>query len=500
MIRRGYTLVELLVVIVVIGILATVTIVSYRYIIQQSVEATMRSDLEAARNSIAAMKAGKKIYPDDASTANNGQGLKASAGNQLTYSSTGLGYIVMVTNTKTTKGFCLKTGEISECSISWSKIAAGMGVTCGIVDGKAFCWGSNWVGQLGNGSTNDALIPTAVTTSGVLAGKVVTDISIGDEHACAVADGAAYCWGNGNRGQLGNGGTADSYTPVAVNTAGVLSGKTVTQIAVGGDQTCVIASGAVYCFGDTGKGALGNGVMTYGIQSTPVAVDASGVLSGKTITDIAIGQYGAYNACAVASGKAYCWGDNGMGQLGTGTTVDSGVPIAVLDTGVLAGKTVTSVSLYEYHTCAVASGAAYCWGGNGDGYLGNGESNGSAIYPPVAVDTSGLLAGKTVTSIAPGDYTTCAVANGLPYCWGYGYHGERGDGQSGSTPDALTPVAVVTSGALAGKTATEIVSGYSHSCVLAGNIPYCWGDSWAGELGNGKGVMSTVPVLVLPAV
>lgn len=500
MLRRGYTLVELTVIIVVIGILATLTIFSYNYLIQQSIEASMKSDLEAARNSVAAMKAGKKNYPADASAANNGQGLKASAGNQLTYASTGAGYIVSVTNPKSAKGFCLNTGVINPCSLNWSAISAGMGSSCGIVDGKAYCWGSNWVGQLGNGSTDDVTYPVAVSTAGVLANKTITDIASGDEHVCVVADGAPYCWGYNGGGQLGNGTTADSYVPVAVDMTGVLAGKTVTRVAAGGNQSCAIADGKAYCWGDTFNGALGNGVSAATDQTTPIAVNDAGVLAGKTVTHITLGQYYSYNGCVIADGKAYCWGDNGWGQTGNGVNTAVLTPIAVDDSGVLAGKTVTDISMYEYHTCAVASGAAYCWGGNGDGYLGNGESNGVAIYPPVAVDTSGLLAGKTVTAIAPGDYTTCAIADGLPYCWGNGGSGQRGDNAPQGAADALTPVAVVTSGVLAGKTATAIASGYSHTCVLADNRPFCWGDTWAGELGNGSDARSNVPVMTLPAI
>jgi alpha-tubulin suppressor-like RCC1 family protein len=112
---------------------------------------------------------------------------------------------------------------------------------------------------------------------------------------------------------------------VAVVTSGVLSGKTITQIAAGGDHTCALdTAGKVYCWGDNDNGQLGNNSTTN--TSVPVAVVTSGVLSGKTVTQIT----GGYNTtCALADNRAYCWGDNALGQLGNNSTTDSPVPVAV---------------------------------------------------------------------------------------------------------------------------------------------------------------------------
>ena len=95
-------------------------------------------------------------------------------------------------------------------------------------------------------------VPVAVDTSGVLAGKTLTQITAGDNHMCALdSAGAAYCWGHNSDGELGDGSTADSSVPVAVDTSGVLAGKTLTQITAGSDHTCALDStGAAYCWGD----------------------------------------------------------------------------------------------------------------------------------------------------------------------------------------------------------------------------------------------------------
>jgi len=505
--KKGFTIVELLVVIVVIAILAAIAIVSYNGMISKAHEAGIQAETEQNAKAMQSYQTIRGNYATNCADA----GVKVGTDNVLSCASSSDGQQFCVGVSRNGIAYYSTNGHLTpregSCSgfvgiaagSEFTDIAAGQGVTCGVAGGKAYCWGGNWSGQLGNGTTNDSTSPVAVTAApGVLAGKTVTDISVGDAHGCAVADGAAYCWGEGGSGQLGNSGTADSTTPVPVNTSGVLSGKTVTKVAANGDQTCLIADARAYCFGDTYEGALGNGVTVRTDQTTPVAVSTSGVLSGKTVTDISVGGYYAYNACVVADGGAYCWGVNDWGQLGNGDSGNSALPVAVNTSGVLAGKTVTSVSMYEYHACAVADGAAYCWGGNGNGYLGNGEANGTLRYLPVAVDTTGVLAGKTVTAVAPGDYHTCVIANGQVYCFGSTYGGVIGNGVFHVHSNVTSPVAVNTAGVLAGKTATVLASGYAHACVIASGMPHCWGESWGGALGQGSDTSSGVPVLVAP--
>ena len=145
--------------------------------------------------------------------------------------------------------------------------------------------GSNGVGQLGNGSTGDSYLPVAVNTSGVLAGKTLIQLSSGGASSCALdSSGAVYCWGYNNDGQLGDGNFTNASNPVAVG--GVLAGQTVTQISVGQEDACAADSaGAVYCWGDNSDGQLGDGSEgPIAGSDVPVAVDTSGVLAGKTVT------------------------------------------------------------------------------------------------------------------------------------------------------------------------------------------------------------------------
>ena len=263
--------------------------------------------------------------------------------------------------------------------------------TCAVTsDGGAACWGSGESGQLGNGATTTTSNTPVAVTGGALTGKTVTKISAGDGHTCALTSGGtAACWGVNFAGQLGNGTTTNSSTPLAV-TGGALTGKTVTKITASGFRTCaVLSDGSVACWGS------GDGTTT--TSATPVAV-TGGALTGKTATNITAGDG---HTCALTSdGTAACWGNNQYGQLGDGTTNNSFIPVAVTG-GALTGKTVAnittagSIGLGCAHTCAVTSdGGGACWGSGESGQLGNGTTTNSTT--PVAI-TADALTGKTVT-------------------------------------------------------------------------------------------------------
>jgi len=219
--------------------------------------------------------------------------------------------------------------------------------------------------------------------------------------------GRAASWGLNTSAQLGNATTTNSTVPVAVNTAGVLAGKTVTAINAGGSHTCAVAEGRAYCWGNNAYGRLGNATTTN--SSVPVAVNTTGVLATRTVTAISAGGF---HSCAVAEGRAYCWGINSSGQLGNATTTDSSVPVAVNTTGPLAARTVTSTSAGFIHSCVVAEGRASCWGFNNDGQLGNATTTNSSV--PVAVNTTGVLAGKTVTAVTAGHLHSAVLFAAAP--------------------------------------------------------------------------------------
>ncbi|MEK7621401.1 MAG: hypothetical protein AAB395_03545 [Patescibacteria group bacterium] len=313
--------------------------------------------------------------------------------------------------------------------------------------------------------------------------QTVSQVVRGRYNTCALADGQAYCWGLNDYGQLGTGNNNNSIIPVAVSTSGVLSGKFIIQMSGNYWHNCALASGQVYCWGSNVHGQLGNSNNTN--SSSPVAVTTSGVLSGKFVTQVAVG---AEHSCALANGQAFCWGYNPEGQLGNNSTTYTNVPVAVTTSGVLSGKVITKIAGGYYHTCVIASGQAFCWGFNGSGQLGNNSINNSST--PVAVDTSGILSGKSITDLAPGRNHTCSLA-GQAYCWGLNDSGQLG---TGNNSNSLLPVAVTTSGALSDKVITQLVGGYYHTCAIALSQSYCWGLNDNGQLGNNATANSNAPV------
>jgi alpha-tubulin suppressor-like RCC1 family protein len=367
-----------------------------------------------------------------------------------------------------------------------ASITTGYSQTCAIANGQAYCWGPGGA-QLGDGSA----VPVAVDTTGALAGKTLAHVSAGDDFACALdTSGRAYCWGGNIYGELGDGNTAGSAAPVAVNTGGVLAGKALTQVSAGAEHACVLdTAGRAYCWGINFSGELGDGTTTD--SHVPVAVDASGVLAGKKLTKLAAGNS---STCALdASGAAYCWGANDVGELGDGTTASSAVPVAVD----LPGKTLTSItgSVTEPTFCALdSSGSAYCWG------FGNSEN--SDVPAPAGAD--GALAGKTLTQVSTSGFHTCGLdSTGAAYCWGANYDGQLGDGTKASSD---LPVAVDITGVLAGKALTQVSAGggaggdYWTCATDTTGAVYCWGNNSQGALGDGSSSASSdVPVQAGPS-
>ncbi len=227
-----------------------------------------------------------------------------------------------------------------------------------MTSGAARCWGSNWSGQLGDGTTTSSSVP--ITVTGMETGTL--SIATGTNHTCAViVGGAVRCWGSGSSGQLGNGLTSIQKTPVDVT--GVTSGA--TAVATGLDFSCALVSGAVKCWGNNYYGSLGDGTRKY--RYTPVPVNG---LPATVTGLITLGSL-ANHACAIAVGGApYCWGSNANGQIGDGTLVNRLVatPVLYLNAGVI------QIMGGGEHTCALTSaGAVKCWGSRRYGQVGDGS-------------------------------------------------------------------------------------------------------------------------------
>jgi alpha-tubulin suppressor-like RCC1 family protein len=368
-------------------------------------------------------------------------------------------------------------------SLVFSALSTGSKHTCGLATGgAAYCWGFNYDGQLGNGSSTSSPDLATPLPGAVLGGLSFAAVSPGYFATCGIAtSGAAYCWGGNVTGLFGDGSGTNSLVPVPA-----ASGLSLAALSQGDQHTCgLTASGTPYCWGWNHYGQLGNGSTT----DSPVPVAVSGGL-----TFAAIGTSGpADHTCGLTSGGgAYCWGLNSSGQIGAPTSNTCTLPLsrkgtvscALAPVAVSGGLNLAAVSAGASHTCGVTTGgAAYCWGDNLGGDLGDGTT--TSRPAPVAV-----AGGLTFTAVSAGLRYSCGLtSSGAAYCWGTNDHGQLGDG---TRTNRATPVAVV-----GGISFVAVRTGSRHSCGLtAGGTAYCWGANSNGQLGNGSTADSYTPVKV----
>ncbi|MGA8114102.1 MAG: Ig-like domain repeat protein [Actinocatenispora sp.] len=257
--------------------------------------------------------------------------------------------------------------------------------------GSVLAWGDNSDGQLGNGTNADSNVP--VTTS-LPAGTTITALAAGRLHSlAATSTGSVLAWGDNAFGQLGNGSTTDTNTPVA---ATVPAGTTVTAVSAGSNHSLALTStGSALAWGDNTFGQLGNGTNTD--SSVPIAVSLP---AGTTATQISAGGY--YGMVLTSVGAVLSWGSNTFGQLGVGSHTDSNSPAPVTLPG---GTTITAVDAGNYHALALTStGTVLAWGNNFFGQLGDGTFTESTV--PVSVT---LAVGTTVTAVSAGGDHSLAI-------------------------------------------------------------------------------------------
>lgn len=358
-------------------------------------------------------------------------------------------------------------------------VAAGNGFTCAVVDEGAWCWGTNGFGQLGE---PDAGFVTDVPTQVRGLTEGVTAITAGNNHACAVVDGAAMCWGANGYDQIGSGSAGSTDVPTQVQ--GLTSG--VTAISAGDSFTCAVVDGGARCWGRNGSGQLGITATGTAI-STPV--QAEGLTSGVTAISA-----GSEHACAVVQGAATCWGANGDHQLGdadAGWTRHEPSQVQGLASGV------TAIDAGDSHSCAVVNGSARCWGDNDYGQLGITDST---SFSDVPVQVDGLTTG--VTAIGAGSDVSCAVATGTAKCWGVNSVGQLGT-PTASISQTWVPVQV--SGLLSGVSAISAGVGNSsyygavdsHACAVVDGGFSCWGLNDRDQLGSPGGNSDTPRTVLL---
>ena len=298
-------------------------------------------------------------------------------------------------------------------------------------------------------------------------GSAVVQIAMGRYHGCArLASGAVSCWGNNNFGALGNGQkTPDGVLNLPQKVTGL---EDAVQISAGEHHSCAVrATGGVVCWGFNGFGILGDGTTTERLVPTPVVgSDAGASLTGAAAVDT---QW--VSSCIRhTAGTISCWGeDNTLGRNGDGTNAPRRIP----SVDVVGLTDAVELAKAESHACARrATGQVVCWGANGAGNFGNGTAGGTSNVPLNADVADAILLGV-------GQNQTCALrAAGGVHCWGVNNAGQLGDGTKTHRPSP-TPVSGLTD-------AKQLAGGASHFCALhSSGAVSCWGSNTYGQIGDG---------------
>ncbi len=308
--------------------------------------------------------------------------------------------------------------------VTATQVAAGCGhglaLTAG---GQVYTWGDNDFGQLGDGTTTGRGTPGPVDLP---SGATVTQVAAGCYHSLAVtSDGQIYAWGDNLFGQLGDGTTTDSATPVPVS---LPSGVAATQVVGGGGYTLALADGGLaYAWGYNWAGQLGDGTTTNRPAPTPVSMPA-----GVRLSQVAAGDI--HSLAVTTDGHVYAWGYNGLALNLSGGGDEAFAVTTPTTIGLPAGVTATQVGGGDVHSLALTSdGRVYAWGLNVDGQLGDGTGTDRATPTLVSLPTS-------ATFVAAGyQHSVALTADGRAYAWGLNATGELGDG---STVSRMSPAAM----------------------------------------------------------
>lgn len=341
------------------------------------------------------------------------------------------------------------TPIVASEGVKFDTVVVGGSHACGLTsEGRAYCWGRNDAGQLGDSTNENRTTPVPVV------GNIVfRAISAGGQHTCAITkeDDYGYCWGSNSNGQLGNGGRTGLTYPFKV-----AGGKRFALISAGGRHTCGTElhwdkQQRAVCWGANKEGQLGD--MADNDASVPV--ETFGVIR---YTSIATGD--AHSCGSTDKGKVFCWGANSKGQLGNASATPSHVPFpARFNRHVV----VISMTAGINHTCALTSeNEVFCWGENSVGQIGNGKSGGRQLSPTSLKDAVGF------ESITAGGNATCALrADKSVSCWG---------AASGMLAGATGEGSKVPAPALAGTTFKSITLGLGRGCgVQVDGVAVCWG-------------------------
>jgi alpha-tubulin suppressor-like RCC1 family protein len=347
------------------------------------------------------------------------------------------------------------------------QVSAGTRHTCGVaVAGQAYCWGENESGELGNGSTLPSLVPVRVA-----GGHSFRQISTGFALTCAITtDNRLYCWGQPHLVGIAS---PPSFVTEPVPVAPTLRFQAVSA---GANHSCAItvSDRRAYCWGQNAEGEVGDGTLEY--RATPVPV-----VGGRAWRQVTTGNL---HTCGITTANvAWCWGWDLGGMLGDGPTEQR----KLIPVRVAGDHRFIQISSSAFHTCAVTStGRAWCWGRNFYGVIGDGTS--TYRYTPRAV-----VDGHRFDRVTAGVTNTCAESTtNQTYCWGSNRHGQIGTGSA--APERIRRPSLV----VGGFHFVQVDADGDHTCGrTSDDVVRCWGGNSAGELGDGTTTSRSRPTPII---
>lgn len=309
--------------------------------------------------------------------------------------------------------------------------------------GKVLCWGTNWSGECGVGNLVDPCNkPTEIKMSHLTETNDFLMVTVGQDKSCALhSNQKIFCWGNNSAsGELGTGDVADHIEPTEIDMTLAGVANQFKFVSVSESNGCgVHQNGKIYCWGWNSSGQLGNGTSGWVTSSlSPIEIDMSAHPEGNDFVSVAAG----FHTCGIhANGKLFCWGENGAGELGIGSNIDTFLPTEVDMSVQLKINSFTEVDVSSNSTCAVhIDKSLYCWGDNGTPAI-SGSINPQETRPfPYDMTTQGVSNQFTNAATDSEGWRICGLnLNGLLYCSGYNSYGSLGDGTDNDTP---TPIEV----------------------------------------------------------
>ncbi|WP_177204667.1 RCC1 domain-containing protein [Hymenobacter arizonensis] len=360
-------------------------------------------------------------------------------------------------------------------------------------DGSLWTWGINYEGQLGNGTTRHSSTPVQVTTQDPITRW--TQVATGTSHTLAVAtDGRLYAWGSNAVGQLGDGSNESHARPVAVALPSAFANTSWKQVAAGTSHSLALtADGRLLAWGHNAGGQLGTS--SHRTLNQPMEVLLPMSAGNTTWAYVTAGS--SHTLALTADGRLYAWGNNDFGQLGIGSTTSTPVPVAVGPARGAAPLRWAHVSAGRSHSLAVTKeGRIYTWGSNRFGQLANEQSLVRTLPEPLQLPRH--LANIAWAQVAAGGFHSLALStDGRLVAWGNNCVGQLGDG---STTRQLQPVLVsMPQGSAAAKWA-RIASGSFHSLAYTTDNQLCtWGSNGFGQLGDGTTTNQQLPLPQDPA-